>query len=255
MRTLFIPLFILFGINLCSAQQFSYGLKAGTNFTSGGQIRGNSHIDEETNEYLYWTGSSQGETKTGFHGGGFLEVAFGNFFLRPELVYTSIKSEFVFPFKSSVYSIEKLDLPFLVGYNFKRVGGLYAGPVYSPMIENKLEHKESTLIKYQDYTNYIPGQSLSNPSVPLNIQLGLKTEFNQLGIDLRYEYSLADSEPEKIDMLNQEVGIQKGGINVVTVEDAGLSQIILSLTYKFNGAEDTRGRRAGYSYSRRRKAR
>lgn len=255
MRTYFIPLFILFGISLSSAQQFSYGLKAGTNFTNGGEIRGNSHIDEETNEYLYWTGSSQGETKAGFHGGGFLEVTFGNFFLRPELVYTSIKSEFIFPFKSSVYSIEKLDLPFLVGYNVGKIGGLYAGPVYSPMIKNRLEHKESTLIKYEDHIDYVPGQSLNNPSVPLNIQLGLRSEFNQLGIDLRYEYSLAGSEPEKIDMLNQEVGTQIGGINVVTVEDAGISQVILSLTYKFNRAEDSSGRRAGYSYSRRRRAR
>lgn len=252
MKTYLLPLFILFAISINNAQNFSYGLKAGTNFTSGGQIRGESF--KENDEYVYWTGSTQGQTKTGFHGGGFLEVGFGNFFLRPELVYTSIKSEFIFPNKSSVYSIEKLDLPFLVGYNFGKVGGLYAGPVYSPMFRNELEYKEATIIK-QEESIWVKGSSLNDPSLPVNLQIGLKSEFNQLGLDLRYEYSLAGSEPERVDMLNSEIGREEGGINVATVEDAGLSQIILSLTYKFNGAEDSGRRKPGYSYSRRRRAR
>ncbi len=252
MKTFFIPLFILFGISLSSAQKFSYGLKAGTNFTSGGQIRGESF--KENDEYVYWTGTSQGQTKTGYHGGGFVEVGFGDFFIRPELVYTSIKSEFIFPNKSSVYAVEKLDLPFLMGYNFGRIGGLYAGPVYSPMFKNDLQYKEATIIK-QEQNTWIKGSSLNDPSVPVNLQIGLKSEFNQLGLDLRYEYSLAGSEPEKVDMLNSEIGREIGGINVATVEDSGLSQIILSITYKFNSSEDTGRRRGGYSYSRRRRAR
>lgn len=251
MKHYFLPLFILFGITLSNAQNFSYGLKAGTNFTSGGQIQGESF--KENDEYVYWTGSSQGQSKTGFHGGGFLEVGFGDFFLRPELVYTSIKSEFVFPNKSSVYSIEKLDVPLLVGYNFGGLGGLYLGPVYSPMFKNNLEYKEATIIK-QEQNIWIEGSSLNDPSIPVNLQIGLKSEFKQFGLDLRYEYNLAGSEPERVDMLNSTIGRQEGGINVATVEEADLSQIILSLTYTFNGGEDT-GRRGGYSYSRRRRTR
>lgn len=252
MKTYFIPLFILFGITLSNAQDFTYGLKAGTNFSSGGQIRGESF--KENDQYVYWTGTSQGQTKTGFHGGGFLEVGFGNFFLRPELVYTSIKSEFIFPNKSSVYSVEKLDLPFLVGYNIENLAGLYAGPVYSPMFRNDLQYKEATIIR-QEGNVWVKGSSLNEPTLPLNLQIGLKSEFNQLGLDLRYEYNLASSEPEKVDMLNSDIGRQEGGINVATVEDSGLSQIILSLTYKFNGAEETGRRKGSHSYSRRRRTR
>ena len=252
MKLYLTSLLILTGIMLGSAQDFSYGLKAGTNFTSGGQIRGESF--KENGEYVYWTGTSQGQTKTGFHGGGFLEVGFGNFFLRPELVYTSIKSEFIFPNKSSVYSIEKFDLPLLVGYNFDNLAGLYLGPVYSPMFRNELEYKEATIIKEEENI-WIKGNSLNEPSLPVNLQIGLKSEFHQVGLDLRYEYNLAGSDPERVDMLNSTVGREEGGINVATVEDSRMSQIILSLTYTFNGSEDSGRRRGGYSYSRRRRAR
>lgn len=244
-------LLILFGITLIHAQRFAYGITAGTNFTSGGQITGESF--KENDEYVYWTGTSQGQTKTGFHGGGFVEVGFGDFFVRPELVYTSLKSEFVFPNKSSVYSVEKLDFPLLVGYNFGNIGGLYAGPVYSPIFKNSLEYKEATIIK-TDENVWIKGSSLKEPSLPVNLQIGLKSEFNQFGFDLRYEYGLASSEPERVDMLNSEIGRDEGGINVATVENSNLSQIILSVTYKFTESEDS-GRRRGGSYSRRRRTR
>ncbi|SDL71613.1 hypothetical protein SAMN04488034_10938 [Salinimicrobium catena] len=252
MKLYLTSLLILTGITLGNAQNFTYGLKAGTNFSNGGQIRGESF--KENGEYVYWTGTSQGQTKTGYHGGGFLEVGFGDFFLRPEVVYTSIQSEFIFPNKSSVYSIKKLDLPFLIGYNIRNVAGLYAGPVYSPMFSNELQYKEATIIKKEENI-WIKGSSLNEPSVPVNLQIGLKSEFNQLGLDLRYEYSLAGSDPERVDMLNSTIGREEGGINVATVEEAGLSQIILSLTYKFNTGEDTGRRRGGYSYSRRRRTR
>lgn len=252
MKPYLTTLLILFGISLGNAQRFAYGLKAGTNFTSGGQITGESF--KENGEYVYWTGTSQGQSKTGFHGGGFVEVEYGNFFLRPEVVYTSIKSEFMFPNKSSVYSVEKLDLPLLVGYNIGNFGGLYAGPVYSPMFKNSLQYKEATIVKKEENT-WINGNSLNEPSLPVNLQFGLKSEFNQLGFDLRYEYNLSGSEPERIDMLNSEIGRDDGGINVATVEDSSLSQIILSITYKFNESEDMgRSRRHG-SYSRRRRTR
>lgn len=251
MKIYLIPLCLLLGMAFSNAQEFSYGFKAGTNFASGGQIRGESF--KENNEYVYWTGTSQGQTKTGFHGGGFLEVGFGNFFLRPELVYTSVRSEFVFPNKSSVYTVDKLDVPFLVGYNLGNLAGLYAGPVYSPMVENNLEYKEATIIKKEENV-WVEGSELHAPPLPVNLQIGLKSEFNKLGLDLRYEYNLAGSDPERVDMLNSEIGRQEGGINVATVEEAGLSQIILSLTYTFNGTDDN-GRRNGHSYSRRRRTR
>lgn len=252
MRTYFIPLFILFGIYLSSAQQFSYGLKAGTNFTSGGQIQGNSHIDEETNEYLYWTGTSQAQSQAGYHGGGFMEVDFGDFFLRPEIVYTTLKTEFAFPAKNSVLTIKKLDLPLLLGYNFKNVAGLYAGPVYSPLFKSSLEDKQSTIISKDDE---IWNDQLNSPDIPVNLQLGLKSEILGVGFDLRYEHSLSTSEPEKINMVNSIGETIKGHVNVATLDDANFNQLILSLTYDLSKIKPSGVTGRKYSYSRRRRAR
>lgn len=242
---------ILSGISWTSAQNFAYGLKAGTNFTNGGHITGESFIENE--EYFYWTGSTQAQSRAGFHGGGFLEIDFGDFFLRPEVVYTSLRSEFTFPNKSSMYSVEKLDLPLLLGYKIPDVFGLYAGPVYSPLFKNRLQYKEATIID-EEQSTWIKGSSLANPDIPVNLQIGLTSDFSNFGVDLRYEYNLSQSNPERVDMLNSEIGREKGGVNVATVEDAGLNQVILSITYKF-GKEETSKRRRGYSYSKRRRAR
>lgn len=256
MKTYLSILLILTGINFSNAQRFGYGITAGTNFTTGGQITGNPI--REGDELVYWNGTSQGQSKAGFHGGAFMEVNFGGFFVRPELVYTSIKSEFVFPNRTSTYSIEKFDVPLLFGYNVADVVGLYAGPVYTPMFKNSFDYKESTIVKEEGVTRFYKGNSLQEPDIPVNLQLGIKSEFSGIGIDLRYEYNLSSPTPEKIDIWNQDIGRDPNGVNVATVEDARLSQLILSLSYDFSdlysSSSDSR-RRGRYSYSRRRRAR
>lgn len=254
MKTLLTTLLILFGITFAHAQRFGYGITAGTNFTSGGHIQGNPI--NENGELVYWTGTTQGQSKAGFHGGAFVEVNFGDFFVRPELVYTSIKSEFVFPNRTSIYSIEKFDVPLLFGYNVADFVGLYAGPVYSPVHKNSFDYKESTIVKVEGETRFYEGNSLQEPDIPVNLQLGIKSEFSGIGIDLRYEYNLSTASPEKIDIHNQDIGRDINGVNVATVEDARLSQLILSLSYDFSDLYSSNDRRRGKSsYSRRRRAR
>lgn len=255
MKTLLTTLLILTGITISNAQRFGYGITAGTNFTSGGQIKGNPI--NEGGELVYWNGTSQGQSKAGFHGGAFVEVNFGDFFVRPELVYTSLKSEFVFPNRISTYSIDKLDVPLLIGYNVANILGLYAGPVYSPIFKNSFDYKESTIVRIDGEPRFYEGNSLQEPDIPVNLQLGIKSEFSGIGVHLRYEYNLSSPTPEKIDILNQDIGRDINGVNVATVEDARLSQLILSLSYDFSdlySSSDNR-RRGKYSYSRRRRAR
>ncbi|MEG9329040.1 outer membrane beta-barrel protein [Salinimicrobium catena] len=260
MKLYLTSLLILMGITLGNAQNFTYGLKAGTNFTNGGQIKGHPHYEINNNgikEKVYWDGISQGQSKTGFHGGAYCEIDFKDFFLRPELVYTSIKSEFTFPNRSSIYSLQRLDVPLLLGYNAAHFLGFYAGPVYSPYLSNSFSYKESTIIKENGEDVYYEGNTLNKPDLPVNLQLGIKSQFSGIGIDLRYEHSLSKSDPEKIDIFNQDVGRDVNGVNVATVEDAALSQIILSLTYDISELYSSKNfrRSRGYSYSRRRRAR
>ena len=255
MKNLLPILLIFLSMPLAQAQRVGYGITAGTNFTSGGEIKGNPIYED--GEMIYWTGTSQGQSKTGFHGGAFVEVNFGDFFVRPELVYTSLKSEFVFPNRTSVYSVEKFDMPFLFGYNVADFMGLYAGPVYSPIFKNSFEYKESTIVRENGKSVYLEGNSLNEPDIPVNLQFGIKSKFSGVGIDLRYEYNLSSQTPEKIDIFNRDIGRDPNGVNVATVEDARLSQIILSLSYDFSNlyTSDIRRRRGGSSYRPRRRAR
>ncbi len=78
----------------------------------GGQITG-----KESPPNGDWSETIEGNSELGFHGGVFGQVNFGKFFIRPEVVYTSIESTFDFPNKTSVYSIEKFDIPLMIGYN------------------------------------------------------------------------------------------------------------------------------------------
>lgn len=255
MKLYLTTLFILAGIATGNSQQFAYGITAGTNFTRGGQVTGISH--KENGELVYWTGTSQAESKAGFHGGAFVEVTYGDFFLRPEMVYTNLQSEYIFPNKSTVYTVQKFDVPLLVGYKFGQNFGLYAGPVYSPIFKNEFQDKEFTIIKEEQGNVFIPGSSLSDPTTPINFQLGMKTEFLGVGFDLRYEHNLSSPNPEKIDILNNQNYREEGGVNIAMVDDARLSQIILSLTYNFSElvpSPDRRSRGRG-SYSRRRRTR
>ncbi|HER40792.1 MAG TPA: PorT family protein [Salinimicrobium catena] len=251
MKLYLTAMLILTGITLGNAQDFTYGLKAGTNFTSGGQIRGISHKDEDTKEYVYFTGTSQAQSQTGYHGGGFLEMDFGDFFLRPEIIYTTLKTEFSFPAKNSVLTVKKLDLPLLLGYNFNKFAGLYAGPVYSPLFNSSLEDKQASNSGKDEVWN----DKLNSPDLPVNLQLGLKSQLLGIGIDLRYEYNLSSSQPEEINMINSIGETIEGHVNKATLEDSNFNQLILSLSYDLSNLKNPNITGRKYSYSRRRRAR
>lgn len=221
---------ILFGI-LCIfggifsgfSQELSYGLKGGINYTMGGQITGNS------SNGIYYDGTVEGSGQIGFHGGAFLQVNFGKFFVRPEIVYTTIKSEFEFPEDASTYAVEKFDIPLLLGYNVYGPVDVFAGPVYSNILSSTLEGNESE-------------EPIVVQNSPINFQAGVKVEFGRFGVDVRYEHTLSSAEVQQLDILNSEYGI-----NRATFDDARLNQIIVGVIFKLGGPGlNERRRRACY---------
>lgn len=212
MKKIVLWLGIFFGLSsIASSQELSYGLTGGVNYTMGGEITG----DPEGG--TYWGETAESESNVGFHGGAFLQVNFGNIFIRPEAIYTSLESRFEFPSKTSVYSIEKIDLPLLVGYNIWGPLDLYAGPVYSNILDSSLTGNQLSTG---------PGAQNTN----IHIQAGTKLEFGRFGVDLRYEYSLSSEKPQELKFINSEYGVNKANFN-----DAYLDQIILSVIFKFGG--------------------
>ncbi len=217
------------------AQQFKVGLKGGINKTSGGQITGND--SGLPNQYTSDTFDAVGEI--GYHGGGWVQVNFGKFFIRPELVYSNLESTFEFQNYNSLYNIKELSVPILIGYNVFGPLDIYAGGAYKNIIDVTLFGLENA-----SGTNEPPGIVVQD--TPFSAQVGAKAEFGIIGIDLRYDYSLSSKEVQSVDFANGGVF----GINRATINDQRLNQIIVSLTLKLWDSENKgkRRRKGGSCY-------
>lgn len=200
------------------SQVFSYGLKGGINYSMGGQITG------ENSGAGYWDETIQGTPAIGYHGGAFVQVNFGNFFIRPEVAYVSLELDFDFPKKTSTYAVQKFSVPLMIGYNVWGPLDIYAGPAYSNILESTLMGNESE------------GPIVAQ-NTPINAQAGAKVEFGRFGIDVRYEHSLSTAEVQNVDIINDEYGV-----NRAYFEDARINQIIVSVIFKLGGPGLNEGR-------------
>ena len=201
------------------AQEFSYGLTGGVNYTMGGKITG------ITSNGLYWGGTAEGQGEIGYHGGAFVQVNFGDLFIRPEVIYTSLETTFEFPQKPSTYAVQTFTVPLMIGYNIWGPLDVYAGPVYSNVLDSSLMGHEST-------------DPIVVQNTPINAQAGVKVEFGRFGLDVRYEHSLSTAEVQTIDIVNSEYGVNRASFN-----DARLNQVIVGVIFKLGGPGLNQGRR------------
>lgn len=242
-KILFSLLFIL-GISFAGvAQTYSYGLKGGVNYSMGGVIRGersgttNGQPDGPPN---YWNGTAEGSGEMGFQFGAYGQVNFGKFFVRPEVVYNSIErsidfpnfpTEYHTPIKAASHSVQKLDIPLLAGYNIWGPLDIYAGPVYSSIMDSTLEGEE-------DLDQVVVQNS------PINAQVGIKAEFGRFGIDLRYEHSLSTPEVQSLNFVHGDYGV-----NRAYYEDSAIDLVKVNVTFKIGGSDmKNRRRRGGNCY-------
>ncbi|MFD1079797.1 hypothetical protein, partial [Longispora fulva] len=64
MKKYLLGLGLIFGlISTTSAQQFSYGLKGGVNYTMGGEIRGERSGVNSNGEPNHWNGTAEGSSQ------------------------------------------------------------------------------------------------------------------------------------------------------------------------------------------------
>ena len=198
---------LLFAFCLSAATifaQLDLGLKAGLNLTniSGEMLTTDYHIV-----------SSQG-SKLGYHAGGFLRATLFGIYIQPELVFTSIASEFTVTDQNT--SIEQLakqrigrvDVPLIVGVKLGtlRMG---LGPVGSIIVSDK-----------SDLTD-ITGYETKLKSATFGYQLGVGLDIRKVGLDIRYEGNLSKLGDHMV------VGGQQ--VNF----DSRARQVIFSLSYRF----------------------
>ncbi len=169
----------------------AFGIKGGLNYNANG-------------DYFESVGenSKSPDRNIGYHVGLFGK--FGNkFFFRPELVYTSTKSDY----ENNVFDMKKMDAPLLFGFKVIGPATVFAGPSLQYILDT-----EFAGIDINDVENEF--------SVGLNFGIGVN--LNRIGIDLRYERGFNNNEANFIN--------SNFGPNAVSRIDTRPDQLILSLS-------------------------
>ncbi|WP_010228731.1 outer membrane beta-barrel protein [Gillisia marina] len=225
-----------FSFSQMNAQQFQVGLKGGINKTLGGQITG---IDSGLpSQYTSDTFEAEGEI--GFHGGGWVQVNFGKFFVRPEMVYSKLESRFDFPQGPTLFEVEEFSVPLLIGFNIYGPLDVYGGVAYKNIISSTIERIEPT-----DNPAEVTIQN-----TPASAQFGVKAQFGFIGVDVRYDYNLSSADPYVVDFQSDDALFAEPTVNRATLDDLRLDQLIVSLTLKLWDSENKgkRRRKGGNCY-------
>lgn len=177
----------------CLAQ---FGVKAGLNFNSNGELREIVTAGENIIE-------DSGDARIGFHVGAFYEFNFSKLYLRPEVVYTQTKSEYI----NNDYTISKIDVPVLLGLDIIGPLSIFAGPAFQYTLDN--DYDNSTISDVQN-------------DITVGFNFGAAVNFGNIGLDVRYERGFTNNEADILDSNNVSIGTL----------DSRPSQLIFSLSLR-----------------------
>lgn len=163
MKKLIVLSILLIGTYTASYAQF--GIKGGLNFNSNGDL---TEIISQT-----VTNVKNPKSKIGYHIGAFYQTK-GDFYLRPELIYTKTKSDYT----GNVFDMSKLDMPVLVGFKAFDPVSIFAGPAFQYIIDTNLQGVTISDVK----NNFTVG-----------MHIGASVDFGKFGLDVRYEKGLSEN--------------------------------------------------------------
>lgn len=165
MKNLFLITVLLITFSVTSFAQTSngFGLKAGLNYNANGD-----YFESIS------TNAENPDRNIGYHVGVFGKIG-KQVYLRPELVYTSTKSDY----SNDSFEMQKIDAPILVGLKVLGPISVFGGPSFQYILDSEFDGVSINSIE-NDF------------SVGMNFGIGLN--LNKLGIDLRYERGFSDNE-------------------------------------------------------------
>ena len=183
----------LFSATTFAQSGSGFGIKAGLNYNGNGDFfesAGAAARDPDRN--------------VGFHVGVFGKLG-NRIYLRPELVYTSISSDY----DDDDFKMQKLDFPVLLGA--KVIGPLhvFGGPAFQYILDTEFEG-----ISVDDIDN----------DFTVGLNLGVGVNLGRLGIDVRYERGFSENEATFINTNLTTVGPSR--------IDTRPDQVILSFSLK-----------------------
>ena len=170
-----------------------FGIKAGLNYGSTGELKENGRtIIENPEEEL------------GYHFGVFGKLSQGPVYLRPEIQYTKLVNDY----NGVEFDIRKIDVPVLIGFHLVGSLHVFAGPSLQYVLEADLG--DTDLREVSDEFTF-------------GGQVGFGLNFGHLGIDVRYERGFDENE---VTFINNNFS------NQISL-DTRPEQIIIALSLKF----------------------
>ena len=180
MKKIFFMLCLALGLTQLSTAQIQFGLKAGMNYNNNGDLKLSNVLGDVI----------QGaDAKSGFHAGFWFrgKLPLTALFIRPEFLYTQVKSTYAYKGVKTSYDFQKIDVPILIGKKFFKVASVFIGPSFQYVLGADFG------------LNTVTNVSLDKLS--LGIQSGFGLEFGKLGIDVRWERGLSNTEASFADAL------------------------------------------------------
>lgn len=191
-KTFLLAAMVLFGLSATAQSESGFGIKGGLNYGANGD-----YFDSARDAF------ENPDRNLGYHIGIYGKSG-GPIFIRPELVYTKIKSSY----ENDDFKMSKLDAPILLGVKIIGPLNLFAGPAFQYILDT-------------DFDGITIGEVENDFTVGLNIGAGVN--LGKLGIDLRYERGFSENEVSVI---------SANGIPTGDRVDTRPDQLILSLSLK-----------------------
>lgn len=166
-RSIILSVLFLVTVFTVNAQN-SWGLKGSFIYNSNGKL-----INEVGNVI-----DSKGAGEAGFNAGIYGRLNLGPIYIRPELVYTQVSSQYSGEQASGSYKMTSMDLPVLVGIKIIGPLNLLAGPAFKFILNNEFEGVEGDL----------------KNGVTVGLNVGASLEFGRIGIDVIYDRGFSENE-------------------------------------------------------------
>jgi hypothetical protein len=193
---------ILFSQNK-NDKRIEFGITAGYNFNSFDDLLTTGGLNNTTEK----TSSNE---KSGYHAGIYLKIKLPKIYIRPEVVYTALKSEF----ESATYDQSQIDIPLLVGYKIIGPLSVFTGPSFQYILENKFEGVDTDDISIEN-------------DLAVNFQVGFALQLgNQIRLDARYEKGLSNN---IVTLLDQDIILDGLLVNLDTKSEQFIVSISLQL--------------------------
>jgi hypothetical protein len=174
--------------------QFEFGVKAGLNFDSLGELKLESIKNTENSD----------GSEIGYHFGFYGNLNLVVFYIRSEIQFTKINSSI----KNLNIGLSKLEIPILLGYKILGPLSVFIGPSFQYILEEEVKGITLTEIK----NNFTVGA-----------QIGTRLSLGRFGVGIRYERGFTDNDLKII-------GID--GVNAAGRINARPNQVILSASFK-----------------------